>query len=74
MVPWQVLIFRGSWVLWFSSFPSICLIYNQQCSGFVFCKLQDAKPAQSVKCFISSAGAVLWIWMALLHEKALQGL
>lgn len=53
-----------------SSFPSICLIYSQQCSGSGFGKLQDA----DVEYFIFSAGAVLWIWVALLHEKALQGL
>lgn len=42
MIPWQVLIFCGSWVLWVSSFPSICLICSQQCGGFEFGKLQDA--------------------------------
>lgn len=57
-------------MLWVSSFPSICLICSQQCSGFEFGKLQDA----DVECFISSAGAVLWIWVALLHAKTLQGL
>lgn len=70
MVPWQILIFCGSWVLWVSSFPSICLIYSQQHSGFVFDKLQDV----NVEYLMSSVGAVLWIWVALLHEKALQGL